>query len=199
MIEPQSELNIFQTRGHYFTNEAQSKTVNRKNIELNKFQFFMLSNIDYKLSWMNQLCLQLTIFLLFVLTAGTFGWIGFDITLRYSHRKVNNNMASLTLSNLLENLKQEQNYTFRNHDPSNPLFDSPSIKTYSINPPILNKLPKEYFEQDELLPNNFSYEDEYWSEKVDYSADDITQVSPQNDSSNEEVNLLNRSYFPDNY
>lgn len=199
LIEPQSELNIFQTRGHYFTNEAQSKTVNKKNIELNKFQFFMLSNIDYKLSWMNQLCLQLTIFLLFVLTAGTFGWIGFDITLRYSHRKVNNNMASLTLSNLLENLKQEQNYTFRNHDPSNPLFDSPSIKTYSINPPILNKLPKEYFEQDELLPNNFSYEDEYWSEKADYSADDITQVSPQNDSSNEEVNLLNRSYFPDNY
>ena len=63
----------------------------------------------------------------------------------------------------------------------------------------MNKLPKEYFEQDELLPNNFSYEDEYWSEKADYSADDITQVSPQNDSSNEEVNLLNRSYFPDNY
>ena len=181
-IEPKSESSVCQKRGNYFANEAKIKAVNRKKIKSKKFHFFIPSDTDYKLNWINQLCLQFTFFLLFVSTAGTFGWIGFDITLRYSHKKVNNNRASLTLSNLLENLKQEQNYTFRNHDPSSPLFDYPSIKTSSRNPPKLNKLPKQNLGQDNSFPNGFSVynKNESWSEKVDYSTDIKNPVSPKN-------------------
>ena len=197
LMEVKSESSFPHTRGNYFTNEAKSKTVNKKNIEPNKFQFFSHSDTDYKFSWINQLSFQLTVFLIFVLTSGTFGWIGFDLTLRYSNGKTNNKMASLTSSNLLESLKQEQNYTFRNHDPSRPLFGSPSVKTYSINPPKLNKLPKPYFEQEEFFPNSLSVsnEDESWSEKADYSDDVKTQVSPSNYSSNENT----AKYYPDDY
>jgi len=204
LMELKSESNIHQKKGDYLTNEAQNKTVNQKNIEVNKFQFFSATDTDHKFSWINQLSFQLTIFLLFVLTAGTFGWIGFDITLRFSHAKTNHKIASLTSNNLLENLKQEQNYTFRNHDPSSPLFGSPSVKTYSINPPKLNKLPKPYFEQDQFLPNSLSVsnEDNSWSENANYSADVKTQVSPYNYSSNEnskEVDLPKASYYPSDY
>ncbi len=204
LMKLKSESSVPHTRVNYFTNEAKSKMVNKKNIEPNKLQFFSPSNTDYKLSWINQLCFQLTVFLLFVLTAGTFGWIGFDITLRYSHAKTNNKMASLTSSNLLDSLKQEQNYTFRNHDPSSPLFGSPSVKTYSIKPPKLNKLPKPYFEQDEFFHNSLSVsnEEESWSEKADYSGDVKTQVSPYNYSSNEnsvKLDLPKSSYYPSDY
>ncbi|MGD1804789.1 serine/threonine protein kinase [Dapis sp. BLCC M126] len=192
-----SESNISDKRGNYFTDEAKSKTINKKNIQPNKFDFFIPSDTNYKFSWINQLSLQLTVFLLFILTAATFGWIGFDITLRYSNEKTNNKMASLTPSNLLDSLKQEQNYTFRNHDPSSPLFGSPSVKTYSINPPKLNKLPKPDFEQDEFFTNSISVsnEDESWSEKVDYSGDVKTKVSPYNYSSNGNSG----KYYPSDY
>ena len=204
LMELQSESTIDRKVGKYITNEVPRKMVNKKNIKPDRCEVFIPSYTDNKFSWINQLSFQLTIFLLFVLTAGTFGWIGFDITLRYSHAKTNNKMASLTSSNLLESLKQEQNYTFRNHDPSSPLFASPSVKTYSINPPKLNKLPKQYFEQDEFFPNSLSVsnEDDSWSEKADYSADVKTQVSPYNYSSNEnsvKVDLPKTSYYPSDY
>ncbi|NEQ40429.1 MAG: serine/threonine protein kinase [Okeania sp. SIO3I5] len=252
LMELKSESSIHQKKGNYLTNEAQSQTVNKKNIEVNNFQFFSPSDTDLnevriqksthpspllggevrscfgkgdlskapktcsrswqgfrinyfdKFSWINQLSFQLAIFLLFVLTAGTFGWIGFNLTLRYSYAKNNNKIASLTSNNLLENLKQEQNYTFRNHDPSSPLFGSPSVKTYSINPPKLNKLPKPYFEQDEFFPNSLSVsnQDDSWSENPNYSADMKTQVFPYNYSSNEnsvKVDLPKTSYYPSDY
>ena len=204
LIELKSESNIHHKTGNYLTNEIQSKTVNKKYIAVNKFQFFSPSDTDHKFSLINKLAFQLTIFLLFVLTAGTFGWIGFNITLRYSHAKTNNKIASLASSNLLENLKQEQNYNFRNHDPSSPLFGSPSVKTYSINPPKLNKLPKPYFERDEFFPNSFSItnEDYSWSENPNYYADVKTQLSPYNYSSNEnsaKVDLSKTSYYPSDY
>ncbi|NES02280.1 MAG: hypothetical protein F6K22_05165, partial [Okeania sp. SIO2F4] len=202
--ELQSESTIEQKVGKYITNEVPIKKVDKRNIKPYNDAVFTPSYTDNKFSWINQLSLQLTIFLLFVLTAGTFGWIGFNITLRYSHAKTNNKIASLTSSNLLESLKQEQNYTFRNHDPSSPLFGSPSVKTYSMNPPKLNKLPKPYFEQNEFVPNSLSVsnEDESWSEKADYSADVKTQVSPENYSSNDnsaKVDLPKRSYYPSDY
>ncbi|MEM1169322.1 MAG: serine/threonine-protein kinase [Cyanobacteria bacterium P01_H01_bin.35] len=204
LMEMKSESSLPYKRGGYFTNDTKSKTVNQKNIEPNKFPFFSPSYANYKFSWINKLSFQLTVFLLFVLTAGTSGWIGFDITLRYSNGKTNNKVASLTSTNLLESLKQEQNYTFRNHDPSSPLFGSPSVKTYSINPPKLNKIPKPDFEQDEFLPNSFSLsnDDESWSEKADYSGDVKTLVSPYNSSSNDNstnVDLPKTSYYPSDY
>ncbi len=201
LMDIKSESTFHQKAGNYITNEAKRKTVNKRNIEPNKFQVFSPSYTDNKLSWINQLSLQLTIFLLFVLTAGTFGWIGFDITLRYSYAKTNNKTASLTSSNLLESLKQEQNYTFRNHDPSSPLFDSPSVKTYSTNPPKLNKLPKPDFDGDEILSNSLSVsnEDKSWSEKLDYSSDLKTLVPRYNYSSNPAIDLPEKSYYPSEY
>lgn len=203
LVKLKLESSILQKRGNHFANKAKIQAVNIKNIKSNNFEFVSPKYTEYKLNWINQLCLQLTFLLLFFFTAGTFGWIGFDMTLRYnySYRKANKNTASLTLSNLLANLKQQENYTFRNHDPSSPLFDSPSIKTYSINPPKLNKLPKQYFGQDSSFPNSFSvYNDnKSLSEKVDYSTDMKTEVSPDNYSSNEEVNLLDKSYIPSDY
>ena len=202
LIMMKSESSVDLKRGNYCSNEVKSKTVNIKSLGTNKFDFFSPSDRDYKLSGINQLYLQLIIFWLFLFTAGTFGWIGFDITLRYSYRKANNNnIASLTKDNLLENLKQYQNYTFRNHDPSTSLFDSPSVKNYSLTPPKLNKLPKQSFQQDDLLQNDFSVsnDDEYWSEKADYSADMKTKFSPENNFYDEEVNLVDKSYIPSDY
>ncbi|MDJ0555682.1 MAG: serine/threonine-protein kinase [Microcoleaceae cyanobacterium MO_207.B10] len=111
------------------------------------------------LTQINQLCLQLTIFLIFVLTAGTFGWIGFDITMRYSHTSTKKT-ATLTSDQLLENLRKESNSHFRTQEPSSPLFDAPSVKTYSVTPPRLNKMPKPNFYQEEEVPNTWSSDSE---------------------------------------
>ncbi|MGD1713429.1 serine/threonine protein kinase [Dapis sp. BLCC M172] len=197
LMELKSDSTIQQKVGKCLTNEVPRNRVNKRNIKPHNDAVGIPNCTDNKFSWINQLSFQLTIFLLFVLTAGTFGWIGFDITLRYSYAKTNNKIASLTSSNLLESLKQEENYSFRNHDPSSPLFGSPSVKTYSINPPKLNKLPKPYFEKDEFFPNSLSVsnEDKSWSEKVNYSGDVKTQLSPYNYSSNDN----SEKYYPSDY
>ena len=188
----------------YSTNKTKNPTVKKRNIEANNFQAFSPSDRDNQFTWINQFSLQVTICLLFVLTAATFGWIGFDITLRYNYAKINHKKASLTSANLLESLKQEQNNTFRNQDPSSPLFDSPSVKIHSTNPPKLNKLPKPEINQDEVLPNSWSdsNQDNSWSEKPYYSSDFPTQVPRYNYSSNENntnIDPPEKSYYPSEY
>lgn len=146
---------------------------------VNKIHLEKKSLLDYSysantFSRINQLSLQLTIFLMFVFTSATFGWIGFDITLRYSHTK-SKKTATLTSDTLLENLKKDSNNHFRTQEPSSPLFDSPSVKTYSVTPPKLNKMPKANFYEEDLIPNNWSsnYEDTstYSPAKKTYSYD----------------------------
>ncbi|MGK7921159.1 MAG: serine/threonine protein kinase [Trichodesmium sp.] len=206
LVDIKSGQTVNHQQENYGTNKAKMQTVNKINIEANKFQVYTPSNREHKFAWINQLSLQVTIFLLFVFTAATFGWIGFDMALRYSYAKTNNKTASLTSANLLESLKKEQNQTFRNQDPSSPLFDSPSVKTYSTVPPELNKLPKPKIEENEVLPNSFSdyNQDNYLSEKTDDSVDLPTELPPYNYSSNDNENKIKieqpeTSYYPSEY
>ncbi len=181
-----------------FPKKTTNQAVSQRNIEHNHFRFCSNSYFENKFSWINQLSLQLMIVFLFGLTAATFGWIGFEITLRYSHTKNNKKMAFLRAGNLLETLKNESNYNFRNHNPSIPLFDSPSVKSYSVTPPQLNKLPKPSFDQDDVLPNSgYDYNKEKsWSEKPYYPSDFKTQIPSYNYSSNEAASWPEKSYYP---
>lgn len=191
--------NVNKKVANNLTNQSKIKNNHKNNIApINLFKKRYLEN---SFNWINQLSLQLTIFLVFLFTAVTFGWIGFDITLRYSYTKTNKKTVSLTAGNLLETLKNESDYTFRDHDPSSPLFDSPSVKTYSATPPKLNKLPKQYFDRDEVFPNSWSNsnEDNYESDKPYYSSDLKTQMPGQNYSVNEEIDLPEKLDYPSDY
>ncbi|NEP87614.1 MAG: serine/threonine protein kinase [Okeania sp. SIO2C2] len=174
-----------------------------KNYHENKAPINILKNcsLENNFNWINQLSLQLTIFLVFLFTAATFGWIGFDITLRYSYAKANKKTVSLTGGNLLETLKNESEYAFREHDPSSPLFDSPSVKTYSTTPPKLNKLPKPYVDTDEVFPNSGSNSsgENYQSYQPYYSSDLKIQIPSHNYSVNEEIYSPEKLDYPSDH
>ncbi|NES70244.1 MAG: hypothetical protein F6K24_36020, partial [Okeania sp. SIO2D1] len=182
-----------------FTNQSKINNYHKNNIA----PIHILKNcyLENNFNWINQLSLQLTIFLVFLFTAATFGWIGFDITLRYSYAKANKKTVSLTAGNLLETLKNESEYAFREHDPSSPLFDSPSVKTYSTTPPKLNKLPKPYVDTDEVFPNSGSnsYGDNYQSYQPYYSSDLKIQIPSHNYSVNEEIYSPEKLDYPSDY
>lgn len=167
---------------NYFT-DTNINPVN--NIDLAKKYLLDYRYLGNKINWINHLSWQLTIFLMFVLTAATFGWIGFDITLRYSHTKTKK-PTIMTSEKLLENLKKESNSHFRIQEPSSPLFDTPSVKTYSVTPPRLNKMPKPNFDDEEVTPNSLSsdYEDTSTSfpEKKYYYSDSKSQLPDDNNS-----------------
>lgn len=107
----------------------------------------------------------------------------------------------MTSGNLLETLKNESDYAFREHDPSSPLFDSPSVKTYSTTPPKLNKLPKPYVDRDEVFRHSWSnyYGENYDSGKLYYSSDLKTQMPSHSYSVNEEIYLPEKLDYPDDY
>ena len=166
------------------TNHFEELEVNHaKKIHLAQNQFLNSSDSENKFSRINQLCLQLTILLMFVFTAATFGWIGFDITRRYSYTE-KQKTVTLTSDKLLENLKRESNSHFRTPEPSSSLFDSPSVKTYSVTPPRLNKMPKQNFYEEEIMPNSESASDENtltsFPEKQYYSSDSKSQLPDYN-------------------
>ncbi|NET42511.1 serine/threonine-protein kinase [Okeania sp. SIO2B3] len=179
----------------------QSKIKNNYKNNIAPIHILKNCSLENNFNWINQLSLQLTIFLVFLFTAATFGWIGFEITLRYSYAKTNKKTVSLTTSNLLETLKNEYDYTFRDRDPSTPLFDSPSVKTYSTTPPKLNKLPKPYVDRDAVFPNSLSdfNGDNYESNQPYYSSDLKTQIPSHNYSVNEEIDFLEKLDYPSDY
>lgn len=184
-------------------NKIANNLTNKSKFKNNIAPIHILKNcsLEKNFNWINQLCLQLTIFLVFIFTAVIFGWIGFDITLRYSHAKTNKKTVSLTSGNLLETLKNESDYAFRTHDPSSPLFDSPSVKTYSTNPPKLNKLPKPYVDRDEVSSYSWSnyYGENSDSDKPYYSYDLKTQIPSHSYSVNEKIYLPEKLDYPDDY
>ncbi|NER04011.1 MAG: serine/threonine protein kinase [Okeania sp. SIO3C4] len=198
-IDTNLKSNMNNKVANNLTNLSKIKNHHKNNIApTNTFKKCSLSS---NFNWINQLSLQLTIFLVFLFTAVTFAWIGFDLTLRYSYAKTNKKTVSLTAGNLLETLKNESDYTFRNHDPSSPLFDSLSVKTYSTTPPKLNKSPKPYVDKDEVFPNIWYYfnGDNYESKQPDYSSDLKSQIPSYNYSFNKEINLPEKLDYPSDY